>query len=53
MAPCSYVNDATANELGSLLLIKVSLKGMHVPEQRRLSFLSPLRFLLFVEEDRE
>lgn len=26
MAPCSYVNDATTKELGSLLLIKVSLK---------------------------
>jgi hypothetical protein len=37
MAPCSYVNDATANELGSLLLIKVSLKGFHVPYKRRLS----------------
>jgi hypothetical protein len=40
MAPCSYVNDATTNELGSLLLIKVSLKGIHVPEQRRLSTFS-------------
>jgi hypothetical protein len=25
MAPCSYVNDDTGNEIGSLLLIKVSL----------------------------
>ena len=25
MAPCSYVNDATTTELGSLLLIKVSV----------------------------
>jgi HSF-type DNA-binding len=25
MAPCSYVNDATAHDLGSLLLVKVGL----------------------------
>ena len=25
MAPCSYVNDATTDELGSLLLIKVRM----------------------------
>lgn len=30
MAPCSYVNDDTTKELGSLLTIKVSVKGNHV-----------------------
>ena len=30
MAPCSYVNDATTDELGSLLLIKVGATVYYV-----------------------
>jgi HSF-type DNA-binding len=36
MAPCSYVNDSTTNELGSLLLVKVR----HLENRKRSIFLS-------------